>query len=39
MKNPFDFFDEIYCINLDHRTDRWKAWCKMNLIDLELQIE
>jgi len=24
MKNPFDFFDEIYCINLDNRIDRWK---------------
>jgi len=24
MKNPFDFFDEIYCINLDERTDRWE---------------
>ena len=23
MDNPFDFFEEIYCINLDHRTDRW----------------
>jgi GR25 family glycosyltransferase involved in LPS biosynthesis len=23
MKNPFDYFDEIYCINLDERTDRW----------------
>ena len=23
-KNPFDFFDAIYCINLDHRTDRWE---------------
>ena len=22
--NPFDFFEEIWCINLDHRTDRWK---------------
>lgn len=22
--NPFDYFEEIYCINLDHRTDRWK---------------
>lgn len=21
--NPFDYFEEIYCINLDHRTDRW----------------
>lgn len=24
MNNPFDFFSEIYCINLDHRTDRWQ---------------
>jgi len=24
MNNPFDFFDEIYCINLDERTDRWE---------------
>jgi len=24
MNNPFDFFEEIYCINLDHRTDRWQ---------------
>jgi hypothetical protein len=24
MKNPFDYFEEIYCINLDERTDRWK---------------
>ena len=23
MNNPFDFFDEIYCINLERRTDRW----------------
>jgi GR25 family glycosyltransferase involved in LPS biosynthesis len=22
--NPFDYFDEIYCINLDERTDRWQ---------------
>ena len=22
--NAFDFFDEIYCINLDERTDRWQ---------------
>ena len=27
MKSPFDFFDEIYCINLERRTDRWKQ-CK-----------
>jgi glycosyl transferase, family 25 len=29
MNNPFDFFDEIYCINLAHRTDRWEE-CKEN---------
>jgi GR25 family glycosyltransferase involved in LPS biosynthesis len=23
MSNPFDYFDEIYCINLDTRIDRW----------------
>ena len=22
--SSFDFFDEIYCINLDHRIDRWE---------------
>tara|TARA_Y100001933_G_scaffold265198_1_gene336818 strand:- start:3881 stop:4603 length:723 start_codon:yes stop_codon:yes gene_type:complete len=24
MKNPFDYFDKIYCINLDSRADRWE---------------
>jgi len=24
MNNPFDFFDEMYCVNLDERTDRWE---------------
>lgn len=24
MSNCFDFFDQIYCINLKHRTDRWE---------------
>lgn len=24
MNNPFDFFENIYCINLDKRTDRWE---------------
>ena len=23
MNNPFDFFEKIFCINLDVRTDRW----------------
>lgn len=25
MNNMFDFFDKIYCINLQKRTDRWQA--------------
>jgi len=25
MNNPFDFFEEIYCINLNYRTDKWKT--------------
>jgi GR25 family glycosyltransferase involved in LPS biosynthesis len=29
MKNPFDFFEKIYCINLDHRTDRWQECCSI----------
>lgn len=28
MKNPFDFFDKIYCINLNERTDRWQSCLK-----------
>ena len=24
MSNSFDYFDEMYCINLDTRTDRWE---------------
>jgi GR25 family glycosyltransferase involved in LPS biosynthesis len=24
MRNPFDYFDKIYCINLDSRPDRWE---------------
>lgn len=24
MNNPFDYFDAIYCMNLDERTDRWE---------------
>jgi GR25 family glycosyltransferase involved in LPS biosynthesis len=23
MNNPFNYFDKIFCINLQHRTDRW----------------
>jgi len=28
MKNPFDFFNKIYCINLDRRSDRWEKVSK-----------
>ena len=24
-KNPFDYFDKIFCINLDSRPDRWES--------------
>jgi len=25
LRNPFDFFDAIYCINLDRETGRWES--------------
>ena len=28
VDNPFDFFDAIYCINLEERTDRWESVCQ-----------
>jgi len=28
MNNPFDFFEEIWCINLDRRPDRWESVVK-----------
>lgn len=35
--NPFNYFDAIYCINLDHRTDRWenvqKEFAKVGILD------
>jgi hypothetical protein len=37
MKNVFDFFDAIYCINLKERTDRWQhaqtVFKDLNIID------
>lgn len=37
MNNPFDYFDEIYCINLDSRIDRWEhaqeEFKKIGIID------
>ena len=42
MDNPLDFFDAIYCINLDERVDRWKhcliEFEKLNLFRFELKI-
>lgn len=29
MKTPFDFFDKIFCINLQKRTDRWNECLKI----------
>lgn len=29
MNNTFNFFDKIYCLNLDSRTDRWNECCKI----------
>ena len=28
MNNPFDYFDHIFCINIDERTDRWEESLK-----------
>lgn len=37
MDNPFDYFDEIFCINIDERTDRWelaqKEFEKIGILD------
>jgi GR25 family glycosyltransferase involved in LPS biosynthesis len=37
MDNPFKFFDKIFCINLDHRTDRWakcqEKFKKLGILD------
>jgi GR25 family glycosyltransferase involved in LPS biosynthesis len=30
MKNPFNFFNKIYCINLEDRTDRWEECLEMS---------
>lgn len=35
MKNPFEFFDKIYCINLSDRKDRWiKATEEFNKVGI-----
>jgi GR25 family glycosyltransferase involved in LPS biosynthesis len=40
MSNPFDFFDKIFCINLDSRKDRWeKCLEKFALLGIEGKVE
>ena len=36
MSNPFDFFDAIFCINLDARKDRWDK-CLSNFKDYNIK--
>ena len=31
MKNPFDYFDKIYCICAKHETERWEQSKSLNL--------
>lgn len=37
MTNPFDFFEGVYCTNLDHRVDRWatvqKEFSSVGILD------
>jgi len=40
MTNPFDFFDKIYCINLDSRKDRWEKCCdKFSRLGIKDKVE
>ena len=40
MSNPFDFFDKVFCINLDNRKDRWeKCLGKFALLGIEGKVE
>jgi len=40
MTNPFDFFDKIFCINLDNRKDRWEKCCdKFSLLGIKDKVE
>jgi len=40
VSNPFDFFDKIFCINLDNRKDRWeKCLGKFALLGIEGKVE
>ena len=38
--NPFDFFEKIYCINLDSRKDRWeKCVSKFSSLGIKDKVE
>ena len=40
MNNPFNFFDKIFCINLDDRQDRWKECCDIfNKYEINNKVE
>ena len=40
MDNPFDYFDKIFCINLDDRKDRWeKCLNKFSLLGIKDKVE
>ena len=40
MDNPFDYFDKIFCINLDNRKDRWeKCLNKFSLLGIKDKVE
>ncbi len=40
MNNPFDFFDAIFCINLDSRPDRWQECLeKFKILNIEDKVQ
>lgn len=38
MHSPFTYFNKIYCINLDHRTDRWQQ-CEREFAKEDMTVE
>lgn len=38
MTNAFDYFNKIYCINLDARKDRWES-CKKEFLAAQIEVE
>lgn len=38
--NPFDYFEQIHCINLDHRTDRWETCLEeFSKVDIQSRVQ